>query len=291
MRRSHRTTAAALLALALVAAGCSKHASNDTTTSSTTPDRTSTTLVPRPAGYVALGDSYTAGGGAPPYDVDPSCARSSKGYPYALDAADDQVHLVANLACGGANIDQLVNPWPAHGLPAQIPDTPNPDVGLVTLTIGGNDAGLVQVIAACAQLDCSGVVGSEAADAKLSEVTGNLADKVYPALRKAYPNARLVQVSYADLTSTRLTKTCSWLASDEERVPNDAVQSVNDAIHAATRQSGQVEFLDVTHVFKGHELCSDDPWVNDVTAGLNALHPTAAGYVALGHAIATALQG
>jgi lysophospholipase L1-like esterase len=282
---------AALLVLTLVAGACSKHSAKNPATSVTQPDRTSTTLVARPAGYVALGDSYTAGGGAPPYDLDLSCARSSKGYPSALDAADDQVHLVADLACGGAKLDQLIHPWPAHGLPAQIPATPDPDVGLVTLTAGGNDASLVQVIAACAQLDCSDVVGSAAADAKLSEVTATLADDVYPALRKAYPNARLVQISYPYLTSTRLGQTCSWLSSDEERVPNQAVSSVNDAIHDATRQDGQVEFLDLSRVFRGHELCSDQPWINAVDAGLSALHPNAAGYVALGQAIAKALQG
>jgi hypothetical protein len=100
-----------------------------------------------------------------------------------------------------------------------------------------------------------------------------------------------VQVGYTYPTSTRLGKTCSWLAPDEETVPNELVKAVNGAIHAAARQSGQVEYLDVSGVFKGHELCSDAPWVHPINAGAEALHPTAAGYEALGQAIAKALLG
>ena len=39
-------------------------------------------------------------------------------------------------------------------------------------------------------------------------------------------------------------------------------------------------------VLKGHELCTAEPWANDITAGVNALHPNAAGYLALGRAVA-----
>jgi lysophospholipase L1-like esterase len=289
MKRLHRTAAVALLALALVASACSKHADRSPTT--TKPDITSTTLVPRPAGYVALGDSYSAGGGAPPYDVNPGCAVSSKGYPYALDAADAQVTLLENRSCGGAKTENLVTPWAAKGLPAQIPTTPDPDVGLVTLTIGGNDTGFLPVIGACATLDCSGAMRAPETGDRLSSLTDALSGKVYPALRKAYPNARLVQIGYPYITSTKLGQTCSWLASDEETVPNQLVKAVNTAIHAAAQASGEVEFLDQSSVFKGHELCTPNPWVNDLSTGLNALHPTAAGYQAVGRAAARALQG
>jgi lysophospholipase L1-like esterase len=290
MRRSPRTLAAALLALALVAGACSKKA-DDNGGKDDKADVTSTTLVPRPPGYVALGDSYAAGGGAPPYDANPACAVSSHGYPQALDAADDQVTLVEDRACGGAQTDQLVNPWVAKGLPAQIATTPDPDIGLVTLSIGGNDTHLISVIAACARLDCSGLLKSDQADANLVALTETLTSRVYPALRKAYPKARLVQVGYALPTSTRLGRTCGWLAPDEETVPNELVKAVNGAIHDATRQSGQVEFLDVSGAFKGHELCSDVPWVHPIDSGVDALHPTVAGYAALGQAIAKALLG
>jgi lysophospholipase L1-like esterase len=277
-----------LLAVLVLAGACAKKAAVNPLKPTTT--TTSTTLVPRPSGYVALGDSYAAGGGAPPYDVSAECAVSSKGYPYTLAADDPALHLVTVRACGGAKTDDLLAPFATHSQPAQIPTKPNDTVGLVTFTIGGNDTSLPVVIAACATLDCADLKGAAAAKAQLAALTDKLVDKVYPALRKAYPKARLVHVGYPYLTSTRLNETCPWLAPNEETIPNKVIDAVDAAISSAAGRSGDVEYVDVRTAFRGHELCSDHPWANDVTAGLSALHPNAAGYVALGKVIATALE-
>jgi lysophospholipase L1-like esterase len=286
MRRTARSTAvAALLVLVLVAGACADHGKEDPTRSTAT----TTTLVPRPAGFVALGDSFTSGGGAPPYDVSAICAVSTKGWPYVLDSLDDQVQLVENRACGGATIDRLLGPWESRGQPAQLPATPNPDIGLVVFSIGGNDTNVVTAIAACATLDCSRLPDSAKAEENSTALTRRLVKDVYPALRKAYPKARLVHLAYPRVTSNDPAAICPWLSSDEQTVPDALIDGVDEAIASATRQSGDVEYLDLRTVLEGHELCTEEPWENDLDQGANSLHPNAQGYVAIGKAIDEAL--
>jgi lysophospholipase L1-like esterase len=287
--RGRRTFVVAALALVMVAAACSpKHAPRSplAQTGGTGP---TTTAVARPSRFLALGDSYTSGGGAAPYDVSAVCVVSSQSWPFVLARLDPALHLIADKACGGAKIAQVLQPWPERGQAAQIPGQPDPTVGLVAFTIGGNDVNLAQAIGACATMDCSGVAASQSAKTYLANLTNTLVDQLYPALRRAYPKARLVHVGYPLLTSTKLGQTCPWLSADEQTAPNDIVSAVDRAIQQATVESGQVEYLDVRSAFEGHELCTAQPWAYDVTAGPPALHPNAAGYQALGQAIATGL--
>src|SRR5690606_18755275 len=133
----------------------------------------------RPSGYVALGDSFSAGVGAPtdaagkggcersnrslPHVHDEledattllasdactvGCKRSTRSWPPVLDELDDAVDLVAFVACGGATVDDLLGP--DGTLDAQIPaGAEDREVGLVTLTIGGNDVGFSALVARC----------------------------------------------------------------------------------------------------------------------------------------------
>jgi lysophospholipase L1-like esterase len=281
-----RATAFVALAILLLVGACSpKHAKVPQRSTGPT-----TTLVPRPAGFVALGDSYTAGGGATPYDVNTACAVSSRSWVNVLTRLDPKLQLIQNRACGGATTAQLLAAWKERDQPAQIPSHADDSVGLVAFTVGGNDVKLAQVIAACATLDCAGVVDSKVAKENLSTLTDRLVSDIYPALHKAYPKARLVQIGYPLLTSGELGNTCAWLAPDEQDVPNQVVQVIDDAIKRAAEESGEVEYLDVRHALRGHELCTKQPFVFDVTAGSAApLHPTAAGYELLGAAIAKGL--
>jgi lysophospholipase L1-like esterase len=276
MMRRHGSRLAALVAVAaLVVAACGGHDSTAKRPAS------STKVAAHPKGYVVLGDSYSAGSGTPPYDVDQACFASSKGYPLTVSAVvgtkAPQVR-----ACGGAVVAQLA---------AQIPTEPDPDVGLVTFTIGGNDVLLGPAVAACATADCAGVSSSPDARAALTRLEGSLVDQVYPALRAAYPKARLVQVGYPRITARSGGAACPWLASDEVLEPEHMVDALNAGLRAAVdRSGGTVAFADVSSALDGHELCTATPWVFGIDVGPSSLHPTVEGYAALGHAIAAALQ-
>src|SRR5690349_650762 len=82
--------------------------------------------------YVALGDSYSSGVGTDNYLNDgTSCDRSPQGYP-ALWAAAHSVSSFSLVACSGAATADVLNNQ-LGGLSAS--------TSLVTITIGGNDAG------------------------------------------------------------------------------------------------------------------------------------------------------
>ena len=109
-----------------------------------------------PTGYAALGDSYSSGEGSGGYSpgTDSSsdqCHRSPLSYASLLDTGL-RLGRFTFVACAGAVTADLVDPnhdqQHGGGEQAQISAIP-PDTALVTLTIGGNDAGFASVLAQC----------------------------------------------------------------------------------------------------------------------------------------------
>jgi lysophospholipase L1-like esterase len=105
--------------------------------------------VARGAGYVSLGDSYTAGplipNPIPPY----GCLKSDHNYPH-LTAPRIGLPL-RDISCSGAKTDDMTNPQEVEL------DGPNPPqlealdaaTSLVSLTIGGNDIGFSEIVQSC----------------------------------------------------------------------------------------------------------------------------------------------
>ena len=105
-----------------------------------------------PLSYVALGDSYSSGVGTRAYIADgTSCQRSVYAYPSLLAAADGDS--LTFRACSGATTTDVARTQ----LSALSRKT-----GLVTITVGGNDAGFVSVLTTCALpswlSDCYGAI-------------------------------------------------------------------------------------------------------------------------------------
>lgn len=97
--------------------------------------------LPAATGYVALGDSYSSGVGVGSYDsASGSCKRSTKSYP-ALWAAAHSPSSFRFTACSGARTSDVLS--------SQL--TPlNSSTGLVSISIGGNDAGFADTMTTCA---------------------------------------------------------------------------------------------------------------------------------------------
>ncbi len=113
--------------------------------------------------YVAFGDSYSSGEGAlnaANYEAGTDgdtggngCRRASTAYPHLVEAAASTPGELDFVACSGARTWHFVEDQaPNHSTPqdaqfdmAQL----STDVELVTLTIGGNDAGFSDVIKKC----------------------------------------------------------------------------------------------------------------------------------------------
>lgn len=103
--------------------------------------------------YVALGDSYSSGEGSWNYDVPgygEECHTSSDSYPYYVASATS--YGTPNLvACSGAVTDDMWNYSEDLSSDAGQFDQLDFDTELVTLTIGGNDAGFQEVLTACVE--------------------------------------------------------------------------------------------------------------------------------------------
>lgn len=98
------------------------------------------------AEYVALGDSYSAGTGSFNYDLSSYCYRSTDNYAYGVYSGTNFLNEPEVLACNGAVTYNVLNT--TAYLEAQI-DFLSWETKVVTLTIGGNDAGFAHVLDQC----------------------------------------------------------------------------------------------------------------------------------------------
>jgi lysophospholipase L1-like esterase len=239
-----------------------------------------------PLDYVALGDSYTAGIGAPNgsisplYPIDPAdpkpCYQASPGYVDVLDDRPD-VELVANAACAGwtaAMVPLQVNVASAAGL--------NAETDLVTITAGGNDVGFSGILGACLKPslldDCKRAVKAGEATAR-TEVVAALTS-AYAAIRAKAPNATIVALGYPYLFSPEFGDQ-THITHEAAKVFNKGTDTLNKVIRKAARQVPGTVYVDVTDEFDGHGIGSPASWIifdpANPAAPVN-FHPNVAGY-------------
>jgi lysophospholipase L1-like esterase len=158
--------------------------------------------------------------------------------------------------------------------------------------------GLSQVLAACTAgtpTQCQEAIGlanlllpAECGDE--SELGRHLTD-LYAEVAAAAPNALIVATGYPLLFEL--------VQGDPDLVLkaqiNDATTRLNCAIEKAVADSQaagvNIFYVDVTEAFAGHGIgcrCTV-PFINPPGTGINAFHPTAAGYVAYAEAISAVL--
>ncbi|MCX5413588.1 SGNH/GDSL hydrolase family protein [Streptomyces sp. NBC_00059] len=219
--------------------------------------------------YVALGDSYSSGVGAGSYDsASGDCKRSTRAYP-ALWAAANSPASFSFQACSGARTNDVT----AGQLGPLSSST-----DLVSISIGGNDAGFADVMTTCV-LQSEATCLSRIATARAyvdSTLPGRL-DSVYTAISAKAPAARVVVLGYPRFY--KLAGSCIAGLSEKER---SAINGAADYLNAATAKRAAdhgFTFGDVTTTFTGHEICSGSAWLHSVN-WLNigeSYHPTAAG--------------
>ena len=255
------------------------------------PSASASTHAPRP--LAALGDSYSSGEANPPFDASaPGCDRSQNAWPVLAAAILGRA--ATNLACSGAKTADVVTPYKDQ--PAQVDALKalRPRPGIVTITIGGNDAGFSTVIGACVLADCvkSGAVA--AADVTIVTVLPDRLLDTYRAVEKAAPRARLVVVGYPRLFPRRqadVTAACPWLANRERKALNASTDLLNLEIRLAAWRAG-ARYVDVSKTLAGHELCTKDSWVFPIGVGDAPqywAHPILPGQQAIAARVATAL--
>lgn len=137
-------------------------------------------------GYVALGDSYSSGVGAGSYLDSSSCKRSAKAYPYLY--ANSSGDSLSFEACSGAKTSDVIN--------SQV-SALDSATGLVSITIGGNDAGFSSVMENCVLGGDSGCHRAVSNAENFVQTTlPGLLDDVFSTIKSKAPNARVVVLGY-----------------------------------------------------------------------------------------------
>ena len=224
------------------------------------------------ASYVALGDSYAAGVGGGDY-LD-ACFTSPNGYAADLTGDPGRTQHSSLRGCVGATVDMVADTQ-LRGLDLR--------TKLITFTAGANDLGLQAVTFGCLYgtfQDCQAAV--EAALKNLTPLAQDLAT-TFASIRASAPKATVLVTGYPLLANPSIP---------QGQVVNDGVTELNRVIAAATEAAGPgFTYVDVTAAFDGHWMGSADSWFWLPTSppGLEAFHPTPAGYDAYANAIRAAL--
>lgn len=218
--------------------------------------------------YVALGDSYSSGVGTRVYYNDgTNCQRSPDAYGPLISAA--RGYALAFEACSGAKTTD-VNANQLGPL--------NSTTSLVTITIGGNDAGFSTVITDCAALyfPCQGAIDN--ADAFIHNQLPGLLDTTDNDIRSRAPHAHVVVLGYPHLF-TRAGQTCNFnaLTPAHERELNQTADRLDDVISGTAAAHG-FTYVDPRNAFSPHEICSSSAWLNGQSWPLSAsYHPNISG--------------
>lgn len=274
--------------------------------------------------YVALGDSYSSGEGAWDYeegtDFDDRddlwpfndheedhnrCHRSGNAYSQILGEDNDFAGGTTFVACSGAEIPDLNNPNDSQTGEDPQYDALSEDTSLVTISIGGNDLGFADVVKDCIINGERGVgfidTCQEKHDQRIKDELPRLKQQLieqYEEIRRRAPNARIIIVGYPQLFVDNPSDSYGNLLFKEDQVwMNEQAAALNAMLREAAREAG-VEFVDPTEAFHGHEIGSDDPWINDLDLGgpgfsvadPSSFHPNAAGHEALAALIQQQLE-
>ncbi len=263
--------------------------------------------------YVAMGDSYHSGEGTPPFEPGTdtsknSCRRSTRAAA-ALLAADpgrSDVRLRLNhVACSGARIDEIFS-----GKYNEDPQlrTLSSSTKLVTLSIGGNDAGFVDILETCGHyktfLKCDSKTTKRSSIEKkayrnLDEFTLPLdslggwsrLEHVHGSIIARAPNAKVLIVGYPRFFPTSYTP-CWWFTAHAQAWLNRGVDELNLRIAKSAKRLGAV-FVPLSEAFEGHGPCAFDPqnrWLNPALQGNNSFHPGEVGQQAIAREMRRAVQ-
>lgn len=222
-----------------------------------------------PVDYVALGDSYSSGVGAPPYQAG-SCTRSNTSYA-AQWAATHAVASFAFAACSGATTSDVNSSQVGSVTTA---------TDLVTITIGGNDVGFADTVVTCtfgSDSSCESAVAS--GSTKATTVLPGRLDATYAGIRSRAPSARVIVLGYPRLIAPSGSCGLFNLSTRKRTALNNGADVLSGVIAGRAAAAG-FTYVDARPAFTGHGACGSSPWINRFSFGalVESYHPNAAGY-------------
>ncbi|MFF4239745.1 SGNH/GDSL hydrolase family protein [Actinomadura geliboluensis] len=257
-------------------------------------------LAEGPVEYVALGDSMASGPLIPNITGPIGCGRSTHNYAHELAAA-----LGANLrdvTCSGAKSRHMTEPQSTSvagvdtgTVPPQF-DALTASTTLVTLTIGGNDVGLVGIAEDCINLDptatpCKGEFETEVA--QRTQELGPRLSAVLDGIRARSPKARIVVTGYGLYIKPNGCWPVQPVLPTDANFLQGAVNAMNGVIRDQANAHGAT-YIDLVTPSAGHDACQSATkrWVEGYVP-LNPaapLHPNARGEAAYAAIIGNTLS-
>jgi lysophospholipase L1-like esterase len=258
--------------------------------------------------YVALGDSYTSAPLVPNQHGDPiDCGRSDHNYP-SLVAEALKAREFRDVSCGSAETKDMTAPQ--TGLPAGGTNPPqfnalSPGVDLVTIGIGGNDAGLVGVAEDCGALDLTSPNGTPCKDKYTAGGRDQVAEKIEEARPKIdavlqgiharSPHARVAIVGYPHVTPPN-GEAC-WpvvpLSPGDMHYFDQLIIRINKMIEDEAL-ANDAEYIDTYKDSGGHDVCKlpPDRWFEGLvpTEPAYPMHPNGKGEASMARSALAVLR-
>lgn len=244
--------------------------------------------------YVSLGDSYTAAPLVPSPTGNPIlCGRSTNNYPsdVARTISSSSFTDVSCSSATTADMTQSQNLYNVQTNPPQF-NALNTGDALVTVGIGGNDAGLISVAEECAKLDfttprgtpCKNHYTANGTDPNVAAVNaaGPKIASVLSGIHSKAPNAKVLIVGYPDGLPTN--GTACWpfvpITAGDITYFNGLERQLNQVI-ATQAGEDNASFVDTWSSSVGHDACKAPgvAWVNGIvpTSAAFPLHPNQMG--------------
>jgi lysophospholipase L1-like esterase len=245
--------------------------------------------------YVSLGDSYTAGPLVPNPTGNPIlCGRSTHNYP------SDIARVIApasftDASCSSATTADMTQPQSLEGgiqtNPPQFNALSSGDA-LVTVGIGGNDAGLIGVIEKCAEIDITHPFGSACknhsaaggSDPNVAAVAaaGPKVAAVLQGIHARAPQARVGLIGYPDglpVNGSGCWPLVPISAGDITYIVG--LEKQLNAVLQTAANANNASYVDTFTSSIGHDACKapGTAWVNGLvpTSAAFPLHPNQAG--------------
>ncbi len=264
--------------------------------------------------YVALGDSYTSGLRIPPQSGSPQgCGRSGANYP-SLVARRLDLEEFTDVSCSGARTGDLTAAQPTDDgtNPPQL-DALGAATRLVTLGIGGNDAGFLDVLGRCAvenvrhgltgrgdDAPCRAYYTTGAGRGEVQRKLAATGERLTAALgeiKRRAPQAEVLLVGYPALLPQDPARCAGTLGEGIAAADVDFVSEQEQDLNGMLRQRAEaagVVFVDTYSASAGHDMCEavGTRWIEPLAAeqGLAPIHPNAQGQQGMAAAVLAALR-
>jgi hypothetical protein len=247
--------------------------------------------------YAAIGDSFAAAPDLPTVTTD-GCHRSDHNFAHLVAKQLEDVKF-RDVSCGGARTDAVLQSQvietEGRVRPPQI-EAVSATTDIVTVGLGVNDFDFAVTAAfGCLLLAGSDPNGSPCRDSNAKKVPRVL-EKIHEryvdtigAIASRAPDAQIIAVGYPRLLAegSRCPDVFPLAKGDFEFV-QESYDQLNQTVEAAAEEAG-VEYVDVARASEGHDICSDDPWINgdraDKKTGAAAYHPMPAEQAAVAELI------